>query len=168
MLAPKAKVFFKLLFVMILIFLESVLFLILRLTLIVQQPLGMGFFLLFYCFFSRVLVYSFFSSWFSLSLFLIYIGGMLVLFGYVLVLTPNFVFSLKFFSFLLFFFFYLFWLPFGESCCSVFDFSFVMFRYLNMVVYLSLAVILFVGLVSVAKICFFQVGALRPFFLFYV
>nr|YP_009024171.1 NADH dehydrogenase subunit 6 [Amphiporus formidabilis]AGL46749.1 NADH dehydrogenase subunit 6 [Amphiporus formidabilis] len=151
---------------MMLAFVEISLFLMLSLSLVAQQPMSMGGFLLFYCFFSSVYVFSFFSSWFSLSLFLIYIGGMLVLFGYVLVLIPNFVFSLKLYPF--FFFFFFFFSPFGEISWNTLDCSFSFFSYSNLVVYLSLAVVLFIGLVSVAKICFFQVGALRPFFLFYV
>merc|ERR1712117_850437 len=115
---------------------------------------GLGVFLLFYCFFSRVLVYTFLSSWYSLSLFLIYIGGILVLFGYVLVLIPNFVFNYKVgYVFLGFFFCFLIF-PSGEGGSLALDFSFS--SYSNSAVYLSLSVILFVGLVSVAKICFFQ------------
>nr|YP_009051400.1 NADH dehydrogenase subunit 6 [Tetrastemma olgarum]AIH00388.1 NADH dehydrogenase subunit 6 [Tetrastemma olgarum] len=153
---------------MMLAFLEFFLFTVLGFTFIAQQPLSLGFFLILYCFFSSVLVFFFFSSWFSFSLFLIYIGGMLVLFGYVLVLTPNFVFSFKVYPFFFFFFFFYFYFPFGEFFCSVYSFSFSLFSFSNFLVYLFLAVILFVGLVSVVKICFFQVGALRPFFIFYV
>lgn len=64
--------------------------------------------------------------------------------------------------------FYFIFFPSGEVSLSVFDFSFSFFRYENLIIYLSLGVILFIGLVRVAKICFFQVGALRPFFIFYV
>nr|YP_005351129.1 NADH dehydrogenase subunit 6 [Emplectonema gracile]AEC12110.1 NADH dehydrogenase subunit 6 [Emplectonema gracile] len=151
---------------MMLTLLEMILFLILSLVLVVQQPLSMGFFLLVYSFFLSVVVFSFLSSWFSLSLFLIYIGGMLVLFGYVLVLIPNFVFSLNFNFFFVIFFFMIFCLPSGEVNQVFFDFSFSFFSYENFFIYLALSIILFVGLISVAKICFFQVGALRPFFLF--
>lgn len=63
-------------------------------TMIAQQPLSLGVLLLLMRFMVRVYVSLFFSSWFSFSLFLVYIGGILVLFGYVLVLIPNFVFTL--------------------------------------------------------------------------
>ena len=153
---------------MILAIVEVFLFLVLGLSIVAQQPLRMGIFLLFYCFFSSLIVYTFFSSWFSFSLFLIYIGGMLVLFGYILVLVPNFVFSVKisgiFFLVLIIFIFS----PSGALAQGISFFSFRFFGLSNMFVYLSLAIILFIALVSVAKVCFFQVGALRPFFLFYV
>lgn len=154
---------------MALMLVEVRLFCLLFFSLIVQQPIRLGFFLLFYCFLSSVLVFSFFSSWFSLSLFLIYIRGMLVLFGYVLVLIPNFVFSVKIFPVLFFLSFFLF-VPFpsGSFSFDLFNYSLSFFSFSNIIVYLSLGLILFVGLVSVAKICFFQVGSLRPFFLSYV
>nr|YP_004123324.1 NADH dehydrogenase subunit 6 [Paranemertes cf. peregrina SCS-2010]ADD62157.1 NADH dehydrogenase subunit 6 [Paranemertes cf. peregrina SCS-2010] len=148
---------------MMLAFLEISLCLLMSMALVAQQPLSMGGFLLFYSFLSSVLIFSFFSSWFSLSLFLIFIGGMLVLFGYVLVLIPNFMFSMKIYP-LAFFFFFFFFSPFGEVSWLIMDFSFSFFSFSNLVVYISLGVVLFVGLISVAKICFFQVGALRPFF----
>nr|YP_009024197.1 NADH dehydrogenase subunit 6 [Prosadenoporus spectaculum]AGL46775.1 NADH dehydrogenase subunit 6 [Prosadenoporus spectaculum] len=112
---------------MMLIFVEVMLFLVLSLVLVAQQPLSMGFFLLVYCFFSSVMVFSFFSSWFSLSLFLIYIGGMLVLFGYVLVLIPNFVFSVKLYPFFFFFLFFFFYLRMEK-----FLFQFVVFLFLSL------------------------------------
>ena len=93
---------------------------------------------------------------------------MLVLFGYVLVLIPNFVFAFKGGFFILGFIIFFFFSPCGDESYIMLDFCFSFFSYRNLVVYLSLSIILFVGLVSVAKICFFQVGALRPFLLFYV
>jgi NADH-ubiquinone oxidoreductase chain 6 len=153
---------------MILVIIEIFLFFLLRGILFLQQPLSIGRFLLLYCFFLRIIIYSFFSSWFSFSLFLIYIGGILVLFGYILVLIPNFVFAVSYISFFFFFFFLFYFFPLGEVREIFFEFSFSFFSYYNIIIYLFLRVILFIGLVSVVKICFFQVGALRPFFLFYV
>nr|YP_009024184.1 NADH dehydrogenase subunit 6 [Nipponnemertes punctatula]AGL46762.1 NADH dehydrogenase subunit 6 [Nipponnemertes punctatula] len=150
---------------MTLLIFEFFFFFILCFVMMVQQPLGMGGFLLLVAFLVSVYISTFFSSWFSMSLFLIYIGGMLVLFGYVVVLIPNFVFSAKgyFLSFFSLFFFF-FFSDFGEVSLFVLDFSFSFFSFLNFYVYLGLGLVLFVGLVSVSKICFFQMGSLRPFF----
>ena len=97
---------------MILLLFEVVFFFFLLFSVLVQQPLSLGGSLLLLSFLSRVYVSVFFSSWFCFSVFLIYIGGMLVLFGYVMVLVPNFVFRIKgiyLFIFLFLFFFFSFW-----------------------------------------------------------
>nr|AHG06429.1 NADH dehydrogenase subunit 6 [Nemertopsis sp. WYS-2013] len=155
---------------MTLFFFESFLLFVLCFSVLVQQPLGLGGVLLCISFMVSVYLSFVYSSWYSFSLFLIYVGGMLVLFGYVMVLVPNFVFSFKglmiFFSFFFFFFFFS---SKGEVFSFFFDFSFSFFCISNFYLYLGLAVILFIGLISVSKICFFQAGALRPFyFSFYV
>nr|YP_009057589.1 NADH dehydrogenase subunit 6 [Gononemertes parasita]AGZ63889.1 NADH dehydrogenase subunit 6 [Gononemertes parasita] len=153
---------------MVLFYFELFFFFFLCLSILVQQPLAMGGVLLFISFMVSIYVSFFFSSWYSFSLFLIYIGGMLVLFGYVMVLVPNFVFSFKsiffcFFSVFLLFFF----CSKGELFDFFPDFSFSFFGFSNFFLYLGLSLVLFVGLVSVAKICFFQAGAFRPFYLFF-
>ena len=150
---------------MTLLIFESVFFFFLCLVVVTQQPLSMGGFLLLMRFLTRVYVSFFFSSWFSFSLFLVYIGGMLVLFGYVLVLIPNFVFTLGVGVSWVFFFFFFFFFDFGEMNYLWTDFSFSFFRLINVYVYLGLGVVLFVGLVRVSKVCFFQSGTLRPFVL---
>nr|YP_009057602.1 NADH dehydrogenase subunit 6 [Nemertopsis tetraclitophila]AGZ63908.1 NADH dehydrogenase subunit 6 [Nemertopsis tetraclitophila] len=151
---------------MMLIFLELVIFLVLSLTTLCQQPLSMAGLLLIFSFFSSVVVFLFFSSWFSFSLFLIYIGGMLVLFGYVIVLIPNFVFFFSWVALSFSFFFIFLYYPVGNVSFDFFDFSFSLFSFMNFYVYLFLSILLFIGLVSVVKVCFFGIGALRPFVLY--
>ena len=58
-------------------------------ALIASSPLNLGIWIL-----STALIFSFslamlFSSWFALTLFLIYIGGILVIFAYFIAVTPN-------------------------------------------------------------------------------
>lgn len=79
---------------MFFLLLESLVFSLLLVVPLIQQPLSLGFAVLSLSFFLRVLVAGRFFSWYGFILFLIYVGGLLVLFSYVIVLTPNFAFSL--------------------------------------------------------------------------
>lgn len=155
---------------MILFFFEFFFIIFLCFVVLSQQPLTLAGFLLLISFIVRCYISFLYSSWYSFSLFLIYIGGILVLFGYVIVLVPNFIFSFKrFFFFLIYLYLYFYTYRNGEIFNFFFDFSFFFFDFSNFFIYLGLAIILFIGLIRVVKICFFQIGALRPFyFIFYV
>lgn len=54
-----------------------------------QSPLTTGLFILFIAIFLANLYAFFISSWFAFLIFLIYIGGILVIFSYFVALTPN-------------------------------------------------------------------------------
>merc|ERR1711893_171451 len=97
---------------MIIIFLDALKVVVLSLRFCLPffiQPLSLGFFLLISSFLITGLLVFFISSWFGIVLFLIYVGAVLVIFSYILVLIPNiYSFSFKvffFFSFLFFLFF---------------------------------------------------------------
>nr|YP_009162843.1 NADH dehydrogenase subunit 6 [Micrura bella]AKT74019.1 NADH dehydrogenase subunit 6 [Micrura bella] len=103
--------------------------------------------------------------WYGFSLFLIYVGGLLVMFGYVVVLVPNFVFSwfsvgFVFFlgvlmSFVVFYKF--------DFFDGVFDMALELYSDMSFVVLVGLGVVLFLALVCVVKVCYFHSGSLRPF-----
>merc|ERR1712150_470532 len=102
--------------------------------------------------------------WYGFSLFLIYVGGLLVMFGYVISIIPNFyLYKFKFLGVFLF------------RICLSFFFSFKFFlvdfvketgNFLyssqGFCVLIGLGFVLFLRLVCVVKICYFRKGSLRP------
>nr|YP_010373149.1 NADH dehydrogenase subunit 6 [Hyperhalosydna striata]QTZ18395.1 NADH dehydrogenase subunit 6 [Hyperhalosydna striata] len=73
-----------------LLFISSSLFISLSLSLILaSSPLSMGLWVLLIALAAAFFVGVMFNSWFSFIIFLIYIGGMLVMFAYFAALTPN-------------------------------------------------------------------------------
>nr|ATZ69777.1 NADH dehydrogenase subunit 6 [Conus miruchae] len=144
-----------------------------------SQPLSLGLVImistLFMCLVSSMIT----SAWYGYILFLIYVGGLLVMFAYVAALSPNILFGglTPFFSLMLlfpilfmFFYFYLFKDPLYLS----FEPSFSKFMYLKMYgielispymisVLIGLGTILLINLIVVAKICYYQQASLRPF-----
>ena len=103
--------------------------------------------------------------WYGFSLFLIYVGGLLVMFGYVVAMVPNFLFKQ---SYLLSFFLFggvvgsLFFIksPLREG---VFDTGGFLYSSDGYLVLVGLAFVLFFTLVCVVKVCYFNKGSLRPF-----
>jgi NADH-ubiquinone oxidoreductase chain 6 len=103
--------------------------------------------------------------WYGFSLFLIYVGGLLVMFGYVVAMVPNFLFKQSFF------------LPFFLSGGligllfvikfslreGVFDTGGFLYSNDGYLVLIGLAFVLFFTLVCVVKVCYFNKGSLRPF-----
>nr|YP_010454143.1 NADH dehydrogenase subunit 6 [Euprymna pardalota]QXJ42159.1 NADH dehydrogenase subunit 6 [Euprymna pardalota] len=149
-------------------------------TVMVIQPLSLGFMLMSMVFIVSVLMGMIIFSWYGYLLFLVYVGGMLVMFMYVISLIPNFIFlSGKvflyffsiFFSFVMMNFFLL------KNMISVFNKNMFMFNYDNLSMggssvimlydnffcYLLLGVILLFVLISVVKICYYCEGPLRVF-----
>nr|AWH98434.1 NADH dehydrogenase subunit 6 [Conus spurius] len=144
-----------------------------------SQPLSLGLVVmistLFMCLVSGMTT----SAWYGYILFLIYVGGLLVMFAYVAALSPNVLFggltplfSLFVFSPVLFVFLYFYF--FKDSSYLSFELSFSKLMYLKMYgvelvsphmisVLIGLGVILLINLVVVAKICYYQQASLRPF-----
>nr|ATZ70895.1 NADH dehydrogenase subunit 6 [Conus freitasi] len=144
-----------------------------------SQPLSLGLVImistLFMCLVSSMTI----SAWYGYILFLIYVGGLLVMFAYVAALSPNVLFGglTPFFSFMLlspilfvFFYFYFF----KDSSYLSFEPSFSKFMCLKMYgvelispymisVLIGLGTILLINLIVVAKICYYQQASLRPF-----
>nr|YP_009755021.1 NADH dehydrogenase subunit 6 [Lepidozona coreanica]QIP53387.1 NADH dehydrogenase subunit 6 [Lepidozona coreanica] len=148
--------------------------------LMVNQPLSLGFFILVNSLLLSVSICYQDKPWFGFILFLIYIGGMLVMFAYITALMPNLAFKNMnlwtiFLGVLGFWFILLnsvellgipgsnknsesvslgeYYNNLGISLFSVFN--------INLIV--GLAIILLFILICVVKICYFNKGPLRPF-----
>nr|YP_010890229.1 NADH dehydrogenase subunit 6 [Conus litteratus]WJJ70326.1 NADH dehydrogenase subunit 6 [Conus litteratus] len=144
-----------------------------------SQPLSLGLVImistLFMCLVSGMTI----SAWYGYILFLIYVGGLLVMFAYVAALSPNVLFGslaplvtlIVIFPFL-FIFLYFYFLK--DSSYLSFEFSFSKFAYLKMYgvelispymisILIGLGTVLLINLVVVAKICYYQQASLRPF-----
>nr|QFG38900.1 NADH dehydrogenase subunit 6 [Colus islandicus] len=143
------------------------------------QPLSLGLVImlstLLMCFISAMTL----SSWYGYILFLIYVGGLLVMFAYVAALSPNVLFGkgtpLIFFSALVLpisMFFYIYPLIDLSSISYLNIFSELKFLKMystEMVspqmisILIGLAIILLINLIVVVKICYYQHASLRPF-----
>nr|QJF47558.1 NADH dehydrogenase subunit 6 [Harpago chiragra] len=146
---------------------------------LMAQPLSLGLVImlltLMMCCLSALLI----SSWYGYILFLIYVGGLLVMFAYVAALSPNVLFSggyplILFFLMipLLCVIFYLY--PFIDLNSLTYISSYS--SYSNLKTYgielvspdmisilIGLGLILLINLVVVVKICYYQHASLRPF-----
>nr|YP_010454039.1 NADH dehydrogenase subunit 6 [Heteroteuthis dagamensis]QXJ42016.1 NADH dehydrogenase subunit 6 [Heteroteuthis dagamensis] len=149
-------------------------------SMMVIQPLSLGFMLMVMVLFISVLIGIIIFSWYGYLLFLVFIGGMLVMFMYVISLMPNFIFLsgkvvLYFFS-IFFGFMLMNFFVFKEMISGDMKSS-MMFNYMNMSMggssvimmsdnffcYLLLGFILLFVLISVVKICYYCEGPLRVF-----
>nr|ANH54153.1 NADH dehydrogenase subunit 6 [Nassarius succinctus] len=146
---------------------------------LMMQPLSLGLVImistLLMCFISAMML----SSWYGYILFLIYVGGLLVMFAYVAALSPNILFGkgTPMFFFLIMILpmsviFY--FLPLIDiasiSYLSIFNDMKVLKIYgIEMVapqmisILIGLAIILLINLIVVVKICYYQQASLRPF-----
>lgn len=147
---------------------------------LIAQPLSLGLRIMLSTLFFCLLTAIFLSRWYAYILFLIYVGGLLVIFAYVAALSPNVLFSRANF---LIFFIIMFFLLMGilinyefSDLSSLANFN-VWFERKNFKYYgvqltssyyrfilISLGIVLLLNLVVVVKICFYQWAALRPFF----
>lgn len=165
---------------MSLLFIVSVGFSLSRICLIVIQPLRLGFMLIIVTLCVRGLVGIITFSWYGYLLFLVYIGGLLVMFMYVISLIPNLIFlSSKVFMYFFIIFFGFIIMNFFVTKevvsvdikdLSLFDYSTMrigggsmIMMYDNFMCYLLLGVILLFVLISVVKICYYCEGPLRVF-----
>nr|YP_009171122.1 NADH dehydrogenase subunit 6 [Drawida japonica]AIR76347.1 NADH dehydrogenase subunit 6 [Drawida japonica] len=110
------------------------------------------------------------SSWFAFLIFLIYIGGMLVMFAYFLALTPN-QHSIPMFNIpilimsLLTLYFILFVTDMKMMSMSDFSDSFVfLYSQFNSPILILFVLILLLAMVIVVKLTYRSKGPLRPFF----
>lgn len=139
--------------------------------LISLTPLNLGVWILISSLIFALFIIVSISSWFSFIIFLIYIGGILVIFVYFIALSPNLqlrlfpIITLSLIVFLI--------LNILNLSLKIFPqfysffrqkFSFdILFLSLNNFILLTLAVILFLALISVVKISNRSSGPLRPF-----
>nr|YP_010454156.1 NADH dehydrogenase subunit 6 [Rossia macrosoma]QXJ42172.1 NADH dehydrogenase subunit 6 [Rossia macrosoma] len=165
---------------MSLLFMISIGFSLSSVLVMVIQPLSLGFMLMSMVLCMSILMGMIIFSWYGYLLFLVYVGGMLVMFAYVISLIPNFIFiSSKvvlyffsiFFGFMLMNFFIIKDMidvevkdivMFNYSSVSMGGGSVIM-TYDNFFCYLLLGFILLFVLISVVKICYYCEGPLRVF-----
>jgi NADH-ubiquinone oxidoreductase chain 6 len=143
---------------------------------LILQPLRLGLVILvatlFICLLSAVQV----SSWYGYILFLIYVGGLLVIFAYVAALIPNLLFNepknpLYLYIILIAVLMYYIYAP-DFGALSFINMSFnngaklerMGLMTLGLIsIYISLAIILLLTLVIIVKICYSYHSSLRPY-----
>nr|WMM47480.1 NADH dehydrogenase subunit 6 [Sthenoteuthis oualaniensis] len=165
---------------MSLLFVVSVGFSLSSICMMVIQPLSLGFMLMVITLCVSGLMGMISFSWYGYLLFLVYIGGLLVMFMYVISLIPNLIFLsskvfMYFFMILCGFLMMNFFVTkelvsVDMKDISLFDYSFTslaggstIMMYDNFLCYLLLGVILLFVLISVVKICYYCEGPLRVF-----
>lgn len=130
-------------------------------------PLSLGLWVLVLSISISILISTRFSSWFGFIIFLIYIGGILVMFAYFVAIQPNQQFNLKtpfFFTVLC-----IFNLPiniYPVTLNLIVDSNWwirSLFFIDNVMIIVLLGVVLFLALVIVVKITTFSISSLRPF-----
>nr|YP_010119557.1 NADH dehydrogenase subunit 6 [Ficus variegata Roding, 1798]QRB78540.1 NADH dehydrogenase subunit 6 [Ficus variegata Roding, 1798] len=146
---------------------------------LMSQPLSLGLVIMFLtllmCFVSAIMI----SSWYSYILFLIYVGGLLVMFAYVAALSPNVLFGSGsplmltiIMTILLTLYMYIH--PMLDISymgdLNLFNNSKLLKIYgnemvspSNISILIGLAIILLINLIVVVKICYYQQTSLRPF-----
>lgn len=163
-----------------LIFIIRLSFSLRSLAIIVIQPLRLGFILIVIVLISSRVISFISFSWYGYLLFLVYVGGILVIFIYVISLIPNLIFlSNKVIIYLSFIFIGFFIINYFISkeflnveIKNIDLFNFVnksisggtgIIIYDNFYCYILLGVILLFVLISVVKICYYCEGPLRVF-----
>ncbi len=165
---------------MSLLFLVSIGFSISSLCIIIIQPLRLGFILILIVTCVGGIVRILVFSWYGYLLFLVYVGGILVMFMYVISLIPNLIFLSNkvfiYFFFILFGFMIINYFVMKEvireeiKTIRLLDFvnnrmggRGIIIIYDNFMCYVLLAVILLFVLIRVVKICYYCEGPLRVF-----
>nr|ACL99783.1 NADH dehydrogenase subunit 6 [Haliotis tuberculata coccinea] len=155
----------------------SVCFSLLAVMPVLSQPLALGVVVLLFSLFSCVMVGLCVSSWYGYVLFLVYVGGLLVMFAYVAALVPNSIFLgiWVFFGFFcgmgrsngLYLLVYVqdrgvvSWI--SEFGVSKFLFSsgFGLVSSSSVSIMVVLGAVLLINLLAVVKVCYYQQGPLR-------
>nr|YP_008994360.1 NADH dehydrogenase subunit 6 [Cistopus taiwanicus]AGS15333.1 NADH dehydrogenase subunit 6 [Cistopus taiwanicus] len=147
---------------------------------ILVQPLSLGFMIMMISIFMSVLVSFFVYSWYGYMLFLVYVGGLLVMFMYIISLVPNLIFFSKgmvmymligFVSFFLMNMFTMYiYMDMSLMMVKIMEIKFVslgmsslLMSKFNFFCYVFLGVLLLLILISVVKICYYCEGPLRVF-----
>lgn len=142
---------------------------------LIRQPLSFGLVLLVTTLISAILTSALSLPWYGYMLFLIFIGGLLVIFAYIAALAPNSYFKPPkiIFSLIILTFIYIV-LAFNHIYVISPSFSNQHFNRtmkLSYIIYslplsptlFFLIYILLITIISVAKICSFRIGPLRPY-----
>nr|ANZ03426.1 NADH dehydrogenase subunit 6 [Theodoxus fluviatilis] len=144
-----------------------------------MQPFSLGLCIMAISLFWCILLGFTYSSWFSYVLFLIYVGGLLVMFVYVAALAPNTLFSsLKSLTstmsaaFVLFIIIisltskdlsFLYDTLSSDYCNESMKTGILMTSSSNISMLIGLGLILLMNLLAVVKVCYYQQGPLRPY-----
>ena len=147
---------------------------------LINQPLRLGLAIIGSTIFICVIIAFYLSSWYGFILFLIYVGGLLVIFAYVATLSPNTLFGGA--ARIIFFLGAQIVLPFSLYFSPFLDLKILNFQTHSegaisrlkacgielaspfmISILIRLALILLVNLVVVVKICYYQQRALRPY-----
>nr|YP_009169465.1 NADH dehydrogenase subunit 6 [Obscurella hidalgoi]AKL90683.1 NADH dehydrogenase subunit 6 [Obscurella hidalgoi] len=145
-----------------------------------SQPLSLGLIVMLSTFFLCLISALYISSWYGYILFLIYVGGLLVMFAYVAALSPNIMFKSSGALFvgilsawvLIVFIMKIKTMISGKIISNSEAFLsslFMKFYSVELVspifisVLIGLALVLLVNLIVVVKICFYNKGSLRSF-----
>nr|YP_009239750.1 NADH dehydrogenase subunit 6 [Turritella bacillum]AMM72628.1 NADH dehydrogenase subunit 6 [Turritella bacillum] len=147
---------------------------------LMSQPLSLGLTIMLSTMFLCMTTAIFLSSWYGYILFLIYVGGLLVMFAYVATLSPNVLFGganpLFFFlgaqTFLPLVIFFSFFSDLAgltpawntqESLMALKMYGAELVSPFFISVLIGLAMILLINLIVVVKICYYQHATLRPY-----
>lgn len=147
---------------------------------LIRHPLSLGLVILLVSTSASLLLAKYYFYWFGYSLFLVFVGGLLVIFSYVAALAPNlktanlkyFLIVFLFFSCLGFFMEFLVEKPFSSvfwswdlvgSSVEITSISGLLSSR-NVVLIIFLLVMLLLTMVIVVKICLYGGGPLRPFY----
>lgn len=146
----------------------------------ITQPLTIGVAIIMATLFLCLLIACYIRSWYAYVLFLIYVGGLLVIFAYVIALSPNTIFKAEVLTPIVFFssFGILFmssytqlWVSFSNFVSPESGYSFIFLKEcgrelvspFSISILVGLACVLLINLIVVVKICFYQRASLRPF-----
>lgn len=138
---------------------------------LVQSPLTLGLWLVIIALGASILIFAHTSKWFAILLFLVYVGGLLVIFAYFSAISPNQLTEIKiiFRAALISFLFiqsslFIFIKP---SFLSSTNLSLPSIQFIicspNAIPIVALVVTLFITIIIVIKVSTRQAGPLRPF-----
>nr|YP_009537152.1 NADH dehydrogenase subunit 6 [Octopus cyanea]ATP74755.1 NADH dehydrogenase subunit 6 [Octopus cyanea]ATP74768.1 NADH dehydrogenase subunit 6 [Octopus cyanea] len=165
---------------MVLMMFFSLGFSIVSMLVILIQPLSLGFVIMLMSIFMSVMISFFIYSWYGYMLFLVYVGGLLVMFMYIISLIPNLIFFSKGIMVYMFIGLVGFFMMNLISMYSYLDVGMMSMKMLemksvslglssllmskfNFICYVFLGVLLLLILISVVKICYYCEGPLRVF-----
>nr|YP_010985477.1 NADH dehydrogenase subunit 6 [Unedogemmula leucotropis]WOK81721.1 NADH dehydrogenase subunit 6 [Unedogemmula leucotropis] len=146
---------------------------------LMSQPLSLGLTIMLSTLLMCIISAMTLSSWYGYILFLIYVGGLLVMFSYVAALSPNILFgsgfpALFFLMSTIFLSMTMYFYPLIDLCSISLLNMYNKFKFLKMYgiemvspqmisILIGLAIILLINLIVVVKICYYQRASLRPF-----
>lgn len=133
----------------------------------ISTPICLGAWILIFSLFSSIFLSSLYISWFGFTIFLIYIGGMLVMFSYFTAIQPNqdILINKPFFYWLIIYLS----LPLNSSSFRIDLFRGAswwvrcIFNSSNIFCVVILAMVLFLALIRVVKVSITSFSPLRPF-----